>query len=59
MTNALACSSESSVSSNPLQNQQGTLGYLVFQTIWSGGTEPTYKDGQFLIALNIPDYDAE
>lgn len=58
ITSALAYSSESAASSNPLQNQEGTLGYLGAPdhlVRW----HRSHLQGQFLTALNIPDYAAE
>lgn len=55
MTSVLACSSESPISSNPLQNQEGTLGYLRTPdhlVRWHSA----HLQGQFLTALNIPVY---
>lgn len=58
MARALACSSESPASSNPLQNQEGTLGYLGASDHLVGW-HSAHLQGQFLTFLNIPDYDAE
>lgn len=59
MTSALACSSESSASSsNPAQNQEGTLGYLgILGRLVSW--YDTHFQSQFLTTLNSPDYAVE